>query len=215
MYGNGERLRLRYDEIGGATASGATLTVHTFPLHAGCCGAPARRQADHTLRCASVGEAEEQRAALLRNLGGGAAAGPGGGALPRRHLLVLLNPFSGTRKARQHLAATRHILTMRGATLEEVETTHAGHADSMMLTLDLDRYDGIVIVSGDGLVYEVINGLMKREDGAAAVGRMPIGILPAGTGNGLAKSLLCALLAPEAPRPLSFQPAPGPPAPAV
>ena len=71
-----------------------------------------------------------------------------------------------------------------------IEIARAVHAQ-------LPNYDGIVIVSGDGLVYEVINGLMKREDGAAAVGRMPIGILPAGTGNGLAKSLLCALLSPR------------------
>ena len=38
-------------------------------------------------------------------------------------------------------------------------------AEEIMLALDLTRYDGIVIVSGDGLMYEVINGLMKRPDG--------------------------------------------------
>ena len=47
-------------------------------------------------------------------------------------------------------------------------------------------------MSGDGLMYECVNGLMARPDGAAAMAALPLGIIPAGTGNGLAKSLLSA-----------------------
>ena len=181
---NGRREGLRFEVIEGASAMGSTLVVHTFPLRSGCCGGPKRTQVDAALPCASAAQAEEWRVALLEALSGQTAP------LARRHLMVLVNPHSGMRKARQNLAATRHILTMRGATAEEIETTHAGHAEELMLTLDLGRYDGLVIVSGDGLMYEVVNGLMKREDGAEAIGRMPLGIIPSGTGNGLAKSLL-------------------------
>ena len=182
----GQREGLRLDAIEGASAVGSTLLVHTFPLRSSCCGAAKRTQVDIALPCASTSQADEWRTALLQALSG--QPGP----LARRHLMVLVNPHSGTRKARRNLAATRHILTMRGATIEEVETTHAGHAEEIMLTLDLDRYDGLVIVSGDGLMYEVVNGLMKRGDGAEAIGRMPLGIIPSGTGNGLAKSLLAS-----------------------
>ena len=54
-----------------------------------------------------------------------------------------MNPFSGRRQGRAHLTASRDIMKMRGATLEEVETTHAGHAHDLMQSLDLARYDGL------------------------------------------------------------------------
>jgi sphingosine kinase len=181
---HGRREELRLDAIEGASAVGSTLVVHTFPLRTGCCGAPKRTQVDVALPCASTAQADEWQLEVLQSI----SSRPG--PLARRHLMVLVNPHSGMRKARQNLAATRHILTMRGATIEEIETTHAGHAEEIMLTLDLSRYDGLVIVSGDGLMYEVVNGLMKRDDGMEAIGRIPLGIIPSGTGNGLAKSLL-------------------------
>lgn len=50
-------------------------------------------------------------------------------------------------------------------------------------------WDGILIVSGDGLVYEVVNGLMSRADGAAFLASVPLGVIPGGSGNGLAATL--------------------------
>lgn len=50
-------------------------------------------------------------------------------------------------------------------------------------------YSDIVVVGGDGLLHEVVQGLMARDDWRAAI-KLPIGILPAGSGNGLAKSML-------------------------
>ncbi|XP_074307637.1 sphingosine kinase 1-like isoform X2 [Silene latifolia] len=50
-------------------------------------------------------------------------------------------------------------------------------------------YDGVVCVSGDGILVEVINGLLQRDDWKTAI-KMPLGVIPAGTGNGVAKSLL-------------------------
>ncbi|KAI4832147.1 hypothetical protein KUCAC02_015123 [Chaenocephalus aceratus] len=43
-------------------------------------------------------------------------------------------------------------------------------------------------MSGDGLLYEVINGLLDRPDWEEAV-RTPLGILPGGSGNALAASI--------------------------
>jgi hypothetical protein len=43
--------------------------------------------------------------------------------------------------------------------------------------------------AGDGLIYEVINGIMSRPDGAAVLERLPIGVVPSGSGNALAKQL--------------------------
>ena len=61
---------------------------------------------DVRLPCASPAQATEWRDAIRQLLLTGGLAGP----LPSpRRLLVLINPFSGTRKG-QVLADTRHIL---------------------------------------------------------------------------------------------------------
>ncbi|CAE8723751.1 unnamed protein product, partial [Polarella glacialis] len=72
-----------------------------------------------------------------------------------------------------------------------VFTTRAGHARETVQQVDPSSCDGIVIVSGDGLVHEVFNGLSSRRDAGEAM-RIPIGHIPGGSGNGLAKSVLHA-----------------------
>ena len=44
------------------------------------------------------------------------------------------------------------------------------------------------LVSGDGLLHEVYNGIFEREDWRVTC-KIPIGIIPAGSGNGLAYSI--------------------------
>lgn len=56
------------------------------------------------------------------------------------------------------------------------------------MTKDLSKYRGIVVVSGDGLIHEILNGLLKRSDWQTAI-RIPIGQIPAGSANGLASSV--------------------------
>ena len=45
-------------------------------------------------------------------------------------------------------------------------------------------------MSGDGLIHEVVNALLNREDWKKFKETVAIGCIPAGTGNGLVKSLL-------------------------
>ncbi|RDX77362.1 Sphingosine kinase 1, partial [Mucuna pruriens] len=66
---------------------------------------------------------------------------------------------------------------------------HQLHAMQVVQSLDFSEYDGIVCVSGDGILVEVVNGLLQRQDWDTAI-KMPLGVVPAGTGNGMAKSLL-------------------------
>ena len=56
-------------------------------------------------------------------------------------------------------------------------------------SLDLNEWSGIVVASGDGLVYEVINGLLSRNDWQEAR-KMPIGHLPCGSGNAFITSII-------------------------
>lgn len=44
-------------------------------------------------------------------------------------------------------------------------------------------------VGGDGIVFEVINGIFERWDWSEIIKLIPIGVIPGGSGNGLARSI--------------------------
>lgn len=69
------------------------------------------------------------------------------------------------------------------------ETRFAGQCRAELETIADDTFDRLVTVSGDGLVNEMINGIMKRKDCRRFVKAHPIGVIPAGSGNALAASL--------------------------
>jgi sphingosine kinase len=58
----------------------------------------------------------------------------------------------------------------------------------MIYSKELLQYRGIVFVSGDSLPHEGINALFSRSDWKE-VTQVPVGVLPVGSGNGLANSL--------------------------
>jgi len=110
---------------------------------------------------------------------------------PRR-FLVYVNPFSGSGKALQiYEKDVRRLFSEAEITHTKFITGYAGHAKEDVKTVDLSKYDGIVIVSGDGLIHEVINGLMEREDWEEAI-KTPLGVVPGGSGNALAASIVYA-----------------------
>ena len=49
------------------------------------------------------------------------------------------------------------------------------------------RWKGIVVVGGDGSFYEVLNGIFARPDWRDVFKQVPLGIIPSGSGNGLAR----------------------------
>lgn len=58
--------------------------------------------------------------------------------------------------------------------------------------MPVGEFDNIVTVSGDGLLFEVVNGIMARQDRAEFLKKVTIGAIPGGTGNGLVKSILAS-----------------------
>ncbi|XP_036994695.2 sphingosine kinase 2 [Artibeus jamaicensis] len=107
--------------------------------------------------------------------------------LPRPpRLLLLVNPFGGRGQAWQW--CKNHVLPMiseAGLSFNLIQTERQNHARELVQGLSLREWDGIVTVSGDGLLYEVLNGLLDRPDWEEAV-KTPLGILPCGSGNALA-----------------------------
>ncbi|XP_035680290.1 sphingosine kinase 1-like [Branchiostoma floridae] len=111
----------------------------------------------------------------------------------RPALLVLLNPYGGQGKARQYFDdQVMPMMAEADVSISVVTTEYSGHAFDVVQSTDLSAWGGIVVVSGDGVLYEVVNGLMSRPDWEQAI-KIPLGILPAGSGNGLCYSINYAL----------------------
>ncbi|KAH9796745.1 Sphingosine kinase 1 [Citrus sinensis] len=108
---------------------------------------------------------------------------------PKR-LYIFVNPFGGKKIASKiFLDDVKPLLEDANIQFTVQETTQQLHAKEIVKGLDLSKYDGIVCVSGDGILVEVVNGLLEREDWNDAI-KVPLGVVPAGTGNGMIKSLL-------------------------
>ncbi|CAM0911265.1 unnamed protein product [Alopecurus aequalis] len=108
-----------------------------------------------------------------------------------RKVLVILNPNSGFRSSREiFYKKVQSTLKLSGFAMEVVETAYAGHAKVLASTVDLSTCpDGIICVGGDGVVNEVLNGLLGRDDLNEAL-QLPIGIVPAGSDNSLVWTVL-------------------------
>ncbi len=83
----------------------------------------------------------------------------------KRRILVFLNPFSGHGQAAESWEIARSILEKAYIDMKLITTERANHAyEYVEKDLQLNEYDGIVTVSGDGLIHEVVNALYRRSD---------------------------------------------------
>ena len=104
-----------------------------------------------------------------------------------KRLAVIVNPKGGSGRGASILEQVRPAFTAAGMELEVYATSHSGHASELAAKLDLSGCIGLCSIGGDGTNHEVVCGLMQRKDPAA----VPLGIIPAGTGNSLAEHLDC------------------------
>lgn len=114
-------------------------------------------------------------------------------APPARRFLVFVNPVSG-----RGLAVSiwknqvEPMLLQAGVQIKLVMTQYANHARDVVEDVDTSLYDCIMAVGGDGVLFEIVNGLSSRSrgDGETVLSELPVAPVPGGTGNGLVKSLL-------------------------
>lgn len=108
----------------------------------------------------------------------------------RSRVLVMLNPKSGSGNAREvfnmHVAP---VLNEAEVPYDLYVTKHSNYAIEFMSTRRLDDWCTIIAVGGDGLFHEIVNGLLRREDWAKVLNNIALGIIPCGSGNGLARSI--------------------------
>lgn len=110
---------------------------------------------------------------------------------PKRTYLLFINPVSGPGKAMEIFDQKVSRLFYECDIDYHLEITDQANSARSFIekTADLvSKFDGIVVISGDGLLFEIINGIMKRSDWQSLI-KIPIGIIPGGSGNGLAHSI--------------------------
>nr|XP_037281355.1 ceramide kinase-like [Rhipicephalus microplus] len=114
-----------------------------------------------------------------------------------RKLLVFVNPFGGRKRAPIiYQRKVAPIFQMAGISVELITTRYAGHAKECLLEMDLSLFDGVVCVGGDGMVNEIVNGVLLRAQRDAGIdandpnsrlqpGTIKIGVIPAGSTDAL------------------------------
>ena len=107
---------------------------------------------------------------------------------------MYLNPVAGAGKGRAIFEEVEPLLRDAGVDCTTVLLTARGQPTAALAAMpwaELRGYEGVAAVGGDGSLSEVVEGLMAREDWYAASRAVTLGIIPSGSGNGLAVSL-CA-----------------------
>lgn len=96
--------------------------------------------------------------------------------------LLIINPRSGTSTAKTTIAQlAQNLLTPPNYDLHIVFTEYAGHASDLASEASRQDYDIVIACGGDGTINEVAAALC---DSTTA-----LGIIPCGSGNGLARHL--------------------------
>jgi diacylglycerol kinase (ATP) len=103
---------------------------------------------------------------------------------PDVKLLMVFNPQAAYGRARRALADVTSELE-RFAQVDVALTTGPGDAVRRVAETNLSGYDGLIAAGGDGTLFEVLNGLYRRPPEQ----RVPLGLLPVGTGNAFARDL--------------------------
>ncbi|XP_061173617.1 ceramide kinase-like [Saccostrea echinata] len=116
------------------------------------------------------------------------------GKKPKR-LLVFINPRSGKREAEKiYKKKVLPIFQLCKVEINKYVTNRANEVRDCLLRENLDLYDGVVAVGGDGIYNEVLSGLVNGQMRDIGLNpddpesklpqlKLPVGIIPAGSGN--------------------------------
>lgn len=100
-------------------------------------------------------------------------------------VLLIYNPFAGHGRAKKILPQVEAEFIKYNIEFELQLTDYPEHATEIMKAVKLRSYDAVVAAGGDGTLFEVINGYYQNRSRK----KIPLGILPVGTGNAVARDL--------------------------
>jgi len=102
--------------------------------------------------------------------------------IEKKRIIFVINPKSGTSKKRSIPKLIEDYLDKDLFDFSIRETESAGHAVEIAKEAVIDKVDVVVAVGGDGTVNEVGRSLINSQTA--------LGIIPCGSGNGLARHLM-------------------------
>ena len=100
-------------------------------------------------------------------------------------ILLIANPNSGVKSNKNILDLTISEFKKYNIEFTLVHTEYAGHAINLVENCNFNEYTSVCAVGGDGTLNEVLNGMLTRGDHR----KVPIGLVPGGTGNSFMKTL--------------------------
>ncbi len=104
--------------------------------------------------------------------------------------LFIVNPASQSGRGKHHAEVIEKYLRAHPHVMDE-HTMHltSGPKEAIEVAARAQDFDTVVALGGDGIIHEVVNGLMKIDDAS----RPALGIIPVGTGNDYARTLGIAI----------------------
>lgn len=109
-----------------------------------------------------------------------------------RRAVFIINPVSGPKRRRtgsERAEVARQTIERVGAHGEMRMTERAGHAYELALDAAASGADLVIAWGGDGTINEVGRALVQCVDTGASADPPALGIIPGGSGNGLAREL--------------------------
>lgn len=106
-----------------------------------------------------------------------------GSEVTRVHAIV--NPFGGKKIGLELLEDAKKVFEAAGIRFLTYETEYAGHARDYARSLLLEEADVFLPIGGDGTLFEVVNGLLARDDEQHVV----IATVPGGSSNYMGQAL--------------------------
>lgn len=99
----------------------------------------------------------------------------------KKSIIFIVNPISGTKSKDALPSLIKQFIDENSFDCKIIKTQYAGHATEIASTCVKEHQDICVAVGGDGTVNEVACSLVNSETA--------LGIIPCGSGNGLARHL--------------------------
>lgn len=99
----------------------------------------------------------------------------------KKRILAIVNPIAGTNTKTDIFSQIKNSFDDSAYNLDIITTQYAGHAQELSKKAVSEHIDVVIAVGGDGTVNETAKGLIQSETA--------LGIIPVGSGNGLARDL--------------------------
>ncbi len=100
--------------------------------------------------------------------------------------LCVLNPQAGNRKAGKIKQQIYELLNQKNIVYDWFYSQYPHHAQKLFDSINPDDYRGIIVIGGDGTLFDVVNAQMQLP----ADKRLPVGIIPVGTGNSVYRDVM-------------------------